>query len=262
MRPASVPAVSTPVTPLAQGPLPLYFQLAQRLEQQIRSGALPPGEALPTEETLCTGYGISRITVRRALDELHAQGLIVRRRGVGCFVSEPPDTHRSVSMVGSLHEALRFVRGMRYSRFAKTTVVPPEWAAQALGLAEGERAVKVRVVGSTKIGKMVSSEVYYPPAVGRLITREDVRDGTPLIRVVETRLGRRCARAEQFVDPAAASPEVAQALGIAPGTPLLAITRVYRLDDGTAVEAVLVHYHPVHYRLHIDLTVKGASGSN
>src|SRR5438876_2061473 len=77
-----------PTRTLQDGPVPLYHQLEQDLLERIRTGEFGPGDALPTEGGICAQYGVSRITVRRALDALIAQGLIIRRRGVGSFVAQ------------------------------------------------------------------------------------------------------------------------------------------------------------------------------
>lgn len=241
---------------LNSGPMPLYFQLAQRLEDQIRAGVFPVGEAIPTEERLCETYGVSRITVRRALDELHSMGLIVRRRGVGCFVAEPATSQKAVSMVGSLHEALHYVRGLTYSRFSKASVTPPPWAAKALRLDPADHATRIEVIGTAKTGKIATTEIFLREEIGRTITQADMRAGTPIVRILETRLGQRCVRAEQFVDAASATPAVARNLGIKAGTPVLSVTRVFYLADGTPLEAVVAHYHPKNYRLHLELTEK------
>jgi len=70
-------------------PLPLYYQLEQDLRARIRANEFSDGAPIPTEQRLCESYGVSRITVRRALDALMAGGLIARRQGVGTFVNAP-----------------------------------------------------------------------------------------------------------------------------------------------------------------------------
>lgn len=71
-------------------PIPLYHQLAERLNARIRGGELNPGDRIPSEHQLCAAYGIGRPTVRQAIDTLVRQGLLSRRRGAGTFVCEPP----------------------------------------------------------------------------------------------------------------------------------------------------------------------------
>ena len=80
--------------------VPLHRQLFLVLHDEIDRGVIAPGDALPTEQTLCDQFGVSRITVRRALADLAEQGYIERRQGVGSFVrehaqSEPVSAGRS-----------------------------------------------------------------------------------------------------------------------------------------------------------------------
>lgn len=70
-------------------PVPLYFQLAQELERRIREGELPPGTRLENEILLADRLGLSRPTLRRAIEYLVDQGLLVRKRGVGTQVVTP-----------------------------------------------------------------------------------------------------------------------------------------------------------------------------
>ena len=69
--------------------IPLYIQIAERLIAQIESGGLSPGEQLPPERDLSEQIGVTRMTLRRALQVLESQGLIVRKHGVGTFIAEP-----------------------------------------------------------------------------------------------------------------------------------------------------------------------------
>jgi len=69
--------------------IPLYIQIAERLIAQIESGGLSPGEQLPPERDLSEKIGVNRMTLRRALQVLESQGLIVRKHGIGTFIAEP-----------------------------------------------------------------------------------------------------------------------------------------------------------------------------
>ena len=86
-------------------PIPLYFQIAESLKQQIEDGRLRPGDRLDNELDLTQRLGVSRPTVRQAVQRLVEQGLVVRRRGVGTVV-QPPRVLRSVALTG-LYDDLR-----------------------------------------------------------------------------------------------------------------------------------------------------------
>jgi GntR family transcriptional regulator len=84
----------------ADDPLPLYYQIRQQIKESIARGDIAPGQALPSERELCTRYGVSRPTVRQALQELLHEGLLERRRGIGTYVTQPKIQHRLGSVLG------------------------------------------------------------------------------------------------------------------------------------------------------------------
>src|SRR6201996_3078361 len=86
--------------------VPLHRQLFLVLHDEIARGAIAPGDALPTEQSLCDQFGVSRITVRRALADLAEQGYIERRQGVGSFVSRRAVSD-PVAPTGSYMDGLR-----------------------------------------------------------------------------------------------------------------------------------------------------------
>jgi len=82
-------------------PVPLYHQVAERLRQQLKTERWEPGKQLPGEHDLCRQFGVTRPTVRQALDNLVREGLIMKRRGKGTFVAEPRPAVGFFSMVGT-----------------------------------------------------------------------------------------------------------------------------------------------------------------
>ena len=126
---------------LEPGPIPLYYRLQQHLEERIRGGQLHPGNPLPTEEQLCGQYGVSRITVRHALDSLLHRGLISRRRGVGTFVADNAEPVKLVRLVGSLEDTLSYAAELTYKILSRRTVEPSPLVAKALEFLPEARAV-------------------------------------------------------------------------------------------------------------------------
>ncbi|MEN3754727.1 GntR family transcriptional regulator [Mangrovibacter sp. SLW1] len=85
---------------------PVYLQLEQYLSEEIASGKLKPGDALPSENTLCAEFSISRMTARKAVDYLVRQGKVERRRGQGTFVAQQENDLRiSLPWTGTFHPA-------------------------------------------------------------------------------------------------------------------------------------------------------------
>jgi GntR family transcriptional regulator len=116
-------------------PLPLYFQLASLLEEEIASGRWQPGIKLPSEPEMCEHYGLSRTTIRQAFTRLEQRGLIQRRKGQGTFVPDvQPGLWQLQSSRGFFHEVDRQSRAVS-SEIVRAAREPlPEWACSALGL--------------------------------------------------------------------------------------------------------------------------------
>jgi len=115
--------------------LPLYYQLKQWLVQRITSGALKPGDQIPTEQVLCEQFGLSRGTVRSALSELMTEGRLYLVRGRGTYVAQPTPQRWSLSSFVSISDALR-QQGRNFERrvLDLLPIAAPPAAATALGL--------------------------------------------------------------------------------------------------------------------------------
>ena len=237
---------------LEPGPIPLYHQLEHALRARIHGGEFAPGALLPTETSLCEVYGVSRITVRRALDALIAQGLIIRRRGVGSFVSERRAGVRSVRLVGALDVFLATAGELDTRLVSMEVVDPPALAVEALRLAEGEQALRLELAAYLDDRAVGYFELFLPLWIGRAVDRADIKAGTPTIRVIERKLNLRIVRAEQLIEADVAGEAAARHLGLSARDPVLRVTRTYFAADGRAVETVFVRYHPERYRYAID----------
>lgn len=236
--------------PLEQGPVPLYYQLEQRLRARIGAEEFAPGAALPTEDQICSEYKVSRITVRRALDSLQRQGLIERRRGVGSFVAEKPRGINS-HLTGSLSEFLAMAGSLNTRCLALEAADPPEDVRGKLGIAEGERAILLRTVGSLDSGPVAFLEIWFPEDIGGQLKVGELGGYMPVVRLVEQVANIRITRAEQTIEPDYAGEEAASHLHIDPKSPILHVRRVYYAGD-RPVEMAYVRYHPDRYRYAID----------
>jgi GntR family transcriptional regulator len=229
------------------GPIPLYFQLERALQARIAAGEFGAGDALPTEDQICSQYGISRITVRRALEALHAQGAITRRRGVGSFVA--PQYHGvQPRLTGSLNEFLVTAAQLRVSALSFTQTEAPAEAADQLQLASGALSWRAETLGTlNEDGPVAYLEMWFPPDVGALLAEGGLGQGQPVIRIVEKTLGVKITRAEQVVEAGYAG-KAAPHLGIGAETPILRVRRVYSTEAGRPVELAYVCYHPDRYK--------------
>jgi GntR family transcriptional regulator len=238
---------------LRPGPLPLYYQLEQDLRARIRASEFPAGAPLPTEQRLGETYGVSRITVRRALDALLASGLIARRQGVGTFVNAPGETVKSLKLIGSLDDLTSHSAPLTHKIIANEALPAPPAVAQALDLPVGTPVTRLEAAVSLGGEPFAHAELWCPPDVGDLIDEADVAAHASLIAVIERKLGRPIERADQTIEAALADRRVAGHLALKPRGPVLKVERTYYTDADRAVIAAVVRYHPGRYRYSVQL---------
>ncbi|MCE8536993.1 GntR family transcriptional regulator [Ruegeria pomeroyi] len=231
------------------------------LLEQISAGRLGPSQKLPGEEQLAEDYGVSRVTVRRALDALAENGLLSRRAGSGTRVRPRPAAPQPVTMDFStlLPQLVEIGRRTEVRLLSSRIDQAPEHVARALGLAPGEPvqiARRTRSIGGTAYSHLTT---FVPSRIAAGISDEDL-SREPLHVLLE-RNGVKIADARQSVSATLAGPEVAMALGLPEGTALLSLDRVVRDAEGRGVEFLSGLYRPDMFRLDMSLTrVDHASG--
>jgi len=239
---------------LEQAPLPLYHQVEQDLRSRIHANEFAAGAPLPSEEEFCAEYNVSRITVRRALDELIMQGLIIKRHGIGSFVAERPDEIRSVRLVGSLSEFLATAEALNTKVISVETIAPPEEIIHALALKENEKATCVQVLAMLESRPVGYLHIFVPSEVGKSIDLASFQAGEVVIRRIERVLSKRVIRAEQTIGAGKAGELAGKYLELTADSPTLKVTRVYYDRSGQPMEVVLVTYHPERYRFNVEFT--------
>lgn len=238
---------------------PLYHQIYILLREQIMSGAYGDDALLPTEFSLARTYGVSRITAKRALDELKAEGLVERRRGRGTSVAKRVESRPvDANLSGLIENLLMMGLETEVEILAFDYVVPPDAVRGALGLGDGveaQRAVRVRRLDGVPLSYTVS---HVPAELGRSYQRGDLAKA-PLLALLE-RAGVLIGSADQSISATLAGPEVAGPLGVQVGSPLLTITRTVFDQNGRPVEHIVILYRPDRYAYRMKLArVQGAA---
>ena len=233
-------------------PAPRYHQVYVALRGWIADGTYPPGARLPAEPELCRAFGVSRITLRRAVGELVGQGELVRRQGSGTFVSEASAAR---SLRSDLRELSRRVAGLGASTAVRDLridwVTADDVTCAALELrpaARVQRSSRVRLRDGVRIGFVT---VWLPEAIGHRLGRAELRRSTVLESL--ERAGFRAAAAEQTIGAELAGLELARELGVPAGTPLVRVERVVRGDDGRPIERVLALWRADAYECRMTL---------
>jgi GntR family transcriptional regulator len=233
--------------------VPLYQQIVVNLSGRITGGEWAPGALLPGEHELAGSFGVSRITAKRALDELADAGLVRRERGRGTRVlSRPGPVAMHASVDGWLETMGRMQRDTAARVLQFGYVAAPEPVAAALGLlpgAEVQRSVRVRSLAEGPLSYLVC---YLPAGIGRTFAETDL-ERTGMLQLLE-RAGARPASARQQIGATLAAPDVAQALGIHAGAALLEVRRVVEDAEGRPVQYLRALYRPELYRIEMAMT--------
>lgn len=230
-------------------PVPLYHQLAEQLTEAISNGALKPGDPFENELALAERLQLSRPTVRRAIAEMVAQGLLVRRRGVGTTVANEV-IHRRDELT-SLHDDLvRSGRKPRTRLLSLSAEAHDERAAEALGLALDAPLVEIERLRYADDEPLAILRNWLPPTFADL-TREDLEGGGLYTWLRER--GVRPAVAHQTIGARGARAAERRTLELGRSDPVLTMTRRAYDAAGTAVEFGDHCYRADHYA--IDVTV-------
>lgn len=238
-----------------------YHRVYLLLKDAIERGLLAPGARLPGELALAQTHQVSRITVRRALAELAQEGLVSRRPGVGTVVRERlPEASRITADVSNLLP--NFVRMSEESsiELLEFAYRPASAAiAKRMNLSVGER-VQYSVRVRSMQGLAFSYLMTHVPANIAKNYDEQALATTSLFMLLE-RSGVKVDHATQTISATLATEEVARALDVPVGAPLIALQRVVYDKEGRGVEHLDALYRPDRYQIHVDLGRAGASDS-
>ncbi len=240
-------------------PTPLWFQIKERLRRSIAGGTLTAGDRLPTEHELMAMTGVSRTTVRTALQALETEGLVERSRGRGTFVRSTP-VHQPAGQLAGFHEDM-IKRGLSPStRTLKAQLeVPPSETASRLGLSESPVLFVERLLLAD--GAPIAFQRSFIPqwvlGGGEPFSPREL-DEASLYDLMDQRTSSRPQAAEQVIEGTVATAEFAGLLDVAEGAPLLRAERLSLDRFGTPVESVTIHYRADRYRFVVGLGAPAA----
>ena len=232
-----------------------YQRVQQALAEEIQRGGRTPGARLPPERALAEHFGVSRVTLRRALDELSRSGLV--RRSVNGWevasgtVGEPPNELMSFS---ELAASRGLTAGGRILERQVRAATLDE--AESLGLAPGASLFELERLRTMDEVPILIDRTRIPLAVAPGIDDVDLQE-TSLYRVLEERFGVRPARARFTVEATPADPRRAHLLGLETGQPLLRCQQQTEDDAGRAIELCEMVYRYDRYRFRATLVRGG-----
>jgi GntR family transcriptional regulator len=240
---------------LADGPLPLWVQIADRLRAAIAGGEFRPGEALPSEARLNERFGVSRTTARASLDRLEHEGLIRRRSGKGSIVMSPR-VEQPLNLLASFSEDMRR-RGLEpaYETHQAGYAPASQEVAEAFDIEIGTPAFRIIRLLKADGEPMAMSESWLSPTVLEASAPPEAGelDSTSLYAWLEHHRNARIVGGHEFIEAAKATRRLAGHLGVATGAPLLVARRRSHAADAVPVEYAIVHYRADRYRFRVDL---------
>lgn len=232
---------------------PLYRQIYGLLKDQIVDGKVPTNVRLPAEQDLTKMLGVSRITVKRALNELATSGLVNRQRGRGTVVTYDATAPTVKGSFANLIDGLTRMGLETEVKLLDVSLMKPR----------AEIADALELTRKDKVQRIVRLRELEGEPFSYLITHipKDIADGyddselasQSLIALLE-QAGHAPRAAEQTITATAAEPAVAAVLGIAVGAPLLRIHRIMKDAKGRPVQDITAHYRSDRFEYHMNLS--------
>ena len=232
---ASSSGEAAPVAAPAATFSPLYQQIKSLITSSLEAGEWKPGDLIPSEIELAARYKVSQGTVRKAIDELAAENLLVRRQGRGTFVATHIEGRTQFRFL-----RLTPVEGL--PRYPDSRILEcrraraPAETARLLDLKAGESTVLIRRLLSDNGVPFVLDEIWLPGSLFKGLTAARLTESrVPLYSLFESEFGTKMIRADEKLRAVAADAATAAVLKVARGTPLLAVDRVtYTYGDKPA----------------------------
>ncbi|WP_194897035.1 GntR family transcriptional regulator [Catenulispora pinisilvae] len=219
---------------------PLYAQIEQALVARFGVD-LHPGDRLPTEDELIDRFGVSRITVRRAIQNLVSRQLVVTQHGRGSFVATPRISQPLTALTGFVEDME--AQGLpSHARVLMVEEVPaPPEVRQALELPLGATVTQIERVRLAAGHPVSFDRTYLPPDLGRLVAGDDL-ENEPIFTLLETRHGTPLLEASYALQAGTADSVVAHALGVEEGSAVFRIERTTYTTGQRPVDYEILHY--------------------
>jgi GntR family transcriptional regulator len=219
----------------------LYARVEMVLASEIADGDLKVGAQLPTEDGLVARFGVSRITVRRAIQNLVSRGLVEIRRGKGTFVAAQKFTQDLKELSGFVEDMHALGRKPTARVLGREIVSADANVAKQLALTRGERVVRIRRVRLADGIPVSFDETYLPLEIGKKIMSNDLKV-LPIFSLLERKYDVPLIEAEYKLDAVAADTEAAAALKVRQGSPIFRIERTSYSTGSRPVDYEKLHY--------------------
>ncbi|MGI6851802.1 GntR family transcriptional regulator [Mesorhizobium sp. 1B3] len=220
---------------------PLYTKVEAALVSDISAGFLTPGSQLPPEDGLIKRFSVSRTTVRKAVENLVARGLVEIRRGKGTFVAQPKITQELTELTGFVEDMQALGRTPTARLLDKQIVPADTGVARRLAVPSGTLVMRIQRVRLADGIAMSFDETYLPCEIGEKVVTHDL-EAEPIFSLLEGKYDLPLTDAEYRLEAVTATPDVAQALAVDPGSAVFLIERTSYTEGHRPIDYEKLHY--------------------
>jgi len=219
----------------------LYAEVEETIAAEIARGDYRPGDQLPTEDALLERFQVSRITVRRAIQNLVSRGMLEIRRGLGTFVLSPRIEAELTKLTGFVEDMNAAGRKATARVVSQGIVAASARVAERLQLAKGTKVMQIKRVRLADGTPISFDETYLPLPLGKKIVHNDLRLH-PIFTLLEEEYGVPLVEADYELEAVIAGKAVADALQVRVGSPVFQIERTSRTTGNQPVDYEILFY--------------------
>lgn len=220
---------------------PLYHAVESALAADIASGAAKPGDQLPAEDNLVRRFGVSRTTVRKAIEGLVARGLVEIRRGKGTFVTQPRIRQELTELSGFVEDMAALGRHATARVISSSAAIADATVAERLNVLRGANVYRIERVRLADGVPVSFDETYLPLEIGERIASNDL-EAEPIFSLLEEKYNLPLVEAEYQLEATIADASVAEALCISVGAPIFLIERTSYCAGPSPIDYERLYY--------------------
>jgi len=240
-------------------PVPLYYQIEETIKKMIDNGELKAGDFIPTDEELCSQYGVSRITVRTAIQLLVDQGYLYKQQGKRTTVLGRQLKRDAMSLSGFSQDAAQNNKRAGSVTLSLKYQTPPSWVSSAMKLDTNIKLIELSRLRTINEDPIAIQICYLSPHLN--IEIDELKDIDSLYKFLRNSKGIRIVQGEEFVKAAIVPKEFAANLGINTSDAVLVIRRTTYDDTGMPIECVEGYYCSDRYSHYSLVKSDSSSGS-
>jgi GntR family transcriptional regulator len=229
--------------------VPLYHRVYVVLLQKISDGSYPVGQSIPSEDDLAESFGVSRVTIRKAMERLEREGLVLRQRGRGTF-PQPPAIETATAATQLLSNQISLARKTKVSVLEHEVVRLPPQVAEAFGKPAGSDVLKITRVRRDDRSPISHTICYIAADLAPMLPKRAI-NSLPISAVLAS-AGVEMTRFQERITAALADSNVARHLDVNVGTALIGMTRRVFGEDGQVIELLQALYRPDRYEYRVE----------